>query len=187
MKDVVSFTMISFNTIITDQVGCLKERTMKSNDITKYDLDWQIARVKQKDHKTIEDKLEAITEYFFAHLNKADRERVLNYLVGLSMAYKGEDRLTILQVKDELAQIPVSNENRYSVDLDKYSDDEIDRLAKDLFVRTKKWLDKGYDNREINEFLLLLYSHIDAEDKIEKLQALRKVAAGKENTHKFFF
>ena len=64
----------------------------KTKDITKYDIHWQVRRVSFKLLKNYKEKVDSAIDYFNNNLNRADRERILNYLEGLSMAYKNEDR-----------------------------------------------------------------------------------------------
>ena len=160
---------------------------MKSKDISKYDLDWQVFRVSLKKLSDIDSKLEAVFEFFESHLNIADRERILNYLEGLAIAYKDDDRQTIRDFAADLAQISVSPENRISFDPSKYSKVELMGLAKDLLVRTKKWLLKGYRHEEQINFLRRLLVYCKDEARLNDLDALVRKSQEIPNTHKFLY
>lgn len=159
----------------------------KTADISKYDVDWQIFRVSLKKNKDVSEKLKRVVGYFEDHLNRADRERVLNYLEGLSLAYKDERREEILQLKEELDSWRVSGENRLSRDLSSYKKEDIRSLAKDLKRRSKKWLKKGYVHREQTDFLYFLWSHLGEENELRELREAETESSRKENTHSFFF
>lgn len=160
---------------------------MKSKDISKFDLDWQIFRVSLKKYKTIEEKTEAILDFYKHHLNRADRERILNYLEGLSLAYSEEDRAYIKEFAEDISKLEYSQFNRMSFSPEKYSLIELKNLAQDLFIRTKKWLLKGYRHEEQIEFLkkILVYSKNSV--RLKELQDLIDYSKTIPNTHKFLF
>ena len=55
--------------------------------VYKYNIDWQVTRVKAKDIKDIDDKLEYISSFYKKHKNKENQERIINWAKGLKIAY----------------------------------------------------------------------------------------------------
>jgi hypothetical protein len=159
----------------------------KSKDITKYDIDWQVKRVSLKKLKTIIEKCDNVTNFFNNHLNLADKERVLNYLEGLSMAYKGEDRLYILNVRDELEAVIVDSSIRTSLDFTKFNKVELTDTAKDNMTRAANYLKKGYRHKELIHFLTELLSYLGDNVRLIKLNALVESSYTIENKVSFFF
>lgn len=159
----------------------------KTKEITKFDLDWQVFRVSLKKYKTYIEKCEQAKSYLIANANIADQERVLNYLEGLSMAYKCEQREYILSIKESLHKLDVTNENKFSFDLSKYTEKELKSTANDNFARCKKFLLKGYRHNELIEFLNKIYSYLDLKEKQKELDLLVEESKKLENSHRFFF
>lgn len=159
----------------------------KSKDITKYDLDWQVKRVSLKNYKTYQEKCDIAKQYLLDNQNIADKERVLNYLEGLSMAYKDKDRAYILDMKNELSELVVSNENKFNFDLSKYSLDVLKSTAKDNQTRCNNWLKKGYRNQELIDFLFKIYEYINDTKAICKLNVQIEDSKLISNSHHFFF
>lgn len=159
----------------------------KSADISKYDIHWQVFRVGLKKLSTMEDKVEAAASYLEDHPNRADKERVLNYLEGLSMAYTGDDRKFVIDTKVSLSAMEVSGANETSTDFSEYDDAELLAVAKDLTTRSKKWLKKGYVHKEQMDFVLRLWDYLGHQDKVAQLEADIRKAEQMPNTHSFFF
>ena len=159
----------------------------KSKDISKYDLNWQIFRVSLKKLKTVQEKIYAAENYLIKNCNKADKERVLNYLEGLSMSYTDERRDIVKSKFNDLLLMEVSEENNTSTNFDEYSKEELNGLMKDLMIRTKKWLANGYNNKELNDFILSIAIYLNSTNTINQLDNLKQEATYKQNTHKFFF
>lgn len=159
----------------------------KSKDISKYDLNWQIFRVSLKKLKTVQEKIYAAENYLIKNCNKADKERVLNYLEGLSMSYTDERRDIVKSKFNDLLLMEVSEENNTSTNFDEYSKEELNGLMKDLMIRTKNWLANGYNNKELNDFILSIAIYLNSTNIINQLDNLKQEAVYKQNTHKFFF
>jgi len=155
----------------------------KSKDITKFDIEWQIKRVSLKSYKTYIEKCDVAADYLMKNKNIADRERVLNYLEGLSMAYKNADRKYILDFKDELAKIEVTAENKCNVNLNEFSHKELTSVGKDLMVRAKGWLKDGY---RLN-FLTRVLEATNDTKRLNQLNELIEYSKSLQNTHSFFF
>lgn len=161
---------------------------IKTDVINKFDLKWQVFRVNLKSLKTFEEKTEAVVEFLKANPTRGTKARVLNYLEGLSMAYRDSDRAFILSIKKELESFPVSESidfvpNNY----EKFTRTELHKLAKDLFIRTKKWLLKGYRHEDQISFLKGLLIYLKDKSQLEDLQFLIDYSLEIPNTHKFFF
>lgn len=159
----------------------------KSKDITKFDIEWQIKRVSLKSYKTYIEKCDVAATYLMKNKNIADRERVLNYLEGLSMAYKNADRKYILDFKDELAKIEVSAENKCNVNLNEFSHNELSSVGKDLMIRAKGWLKDGYRNEELLNFLTRVLEATNDTKRLNQLNELIEYSKSLQNTHNFFF
>jgi hypothetical protein len=159
----------------------------KSKDITKFDIEWQIKRVSLKSYKTYIEKCDVAADYLMKNKNIADRERVLNYLEGLSMAYKNADRKYILDFKDELAKIEVTAENKCNVNLNEFSHKELTSVGKDLMVRAKGWLKDGYRNEELLNFLTRVLEATNDTKRLNQLNELIEYSKSLQNTHSFFF
>lgn len=160
---------------------------MKSKDVSKFDIDWQVFRVSLKKLTTNIDKAEASAEYLMEHPNRADRERILNYLQGLAIAYRGQERKDVEDIAESLSELPVSDENKINVDFSKYDKKTLLGVARDLMSRTVKWLKKGYRHEEQISFLKSLLKYIGAtniEDELDDQILLSKTVP---NTHKFLF
>jgi len=176
----------------------------KSKGITKYNLKWQIIRSNIKGAGVpLENKLKTVNSYFEEEQTQDAYERVLNYLEGLQMGYRGKnqeavDRIDLETVKyRQMDPSTLTKETNSFISLQDavaYSYEDRSRLWKDLFTRNKKWLEKGYIQKEINDFMDVLNKlfiqnneNMSKAYSYERLEALRKEAGTKENTHKFFF
>jgi hypothetical protein len=177
----------------------------KSVDITKYDPDWQILRARIKGPQTpLKQKMSEAHAYYKLLQTVDAKERVMNWLEGLSMGYKASgDNQSILDIAQELVwyneQTPSKKEQELSsadisTSLQRYSYANRLILWKDLFKRNEKWLKNGYFHKEHNDFSDLLYqSFIDNKEQIPdnysktKLDDLKKQSEKTANTHKFFF
>jgi hypothetical protein len=160
---------------------------VKSTDVSKFDIDWQVFRVGLKKQPTYINKAADASEYLIEHPNRADRERVLNYLDGLALAYKGRERQDVVDIRNDLAQLEVSDDNPCSTDFKKYDKKTLLTIARDLMSRTGKWLKKGYRHKEQIAFLKDLLEYIGAsniQDELDELIAYSKTIP---NTHKFLF
>lgn len=176
----------------------------KSKDITKYNLKWQMVRSKIKGSgTTLEDKINSVNQYFKQEKTKDAHERVLNYLEGLQLGYKGKNQEAVDKIETEIVKYRsidkenLPKESNSFINFKEainYSFDERYNLWRDLFMRNEKWLQKGYLQKEINDFMDVLHkifvkNNETLKDRysFERLEKLRADAKEKENTHKFFF
>lgn len=159
----------------------------KTVGISKFDIHWQIQRIRLKRLASLDEKLNSVTNFFLLNKTIAMQERVLNYLEGLSMAYKGEERKKCLDVREQLTMVIVLDINNCSHDFTVYSEMELNQLLKDLMIRAKKWLKNGYRNEELLNFIHKLAKYLEDEKSIKKLDVWIKYSFTITNTHKFFF
>ncbi len=173
----------------------------KSKDITKYNIHWQIVRVQLKDVKNIDEKLEKVSHFFINNKTIDNKERVINWLEGLSMGYKASKNMdAILKIESEICRYEIIevadkeiNEISNSAQMKQYERVERKKLWDDLFDRNRKWLNKGYYQEEINLFMDNIYLSFSVlkdpviEYDYEVLLGLREAAKKMKNTHKFFF
>lgn len=174
----------------------------KSRDITKYNLKWQMVRSKVKGSSVdLNNKLKLVNNYFEEEKTIDAYERVLNYLEGLQMGYRGRNQEAV-DIIDKVIQnyrnmniMSLKKEMNGFIDVSKtrqYPYKERLVLWKDLFNRNKKWLQKGYIQKEINDFMDVLYlsfanEHIPENYSMQSLNDLRSAAEKLDNTHRFFF
>ena len=159
----------------------------KSKHISKFDIDWQVFRVSLKDLSSYEQKCDKVEHYLIANNNIADQERVINYLEGLSMAYNGTSRQYILDIKNKLLHLEVTDENKFNQDVTKYDKTALVKTAQDNFIRCKKYLSNGYRHQELIGFLKLIYEYLGNHSKLDQLDNLIDQSYNKKNTHKYFF
>jgi hypothetical protein len=176
----------------------------KTKNITKYNLKWQMIRASIKGSDTpLKDKISIVNKYFNEEKTIDAYERVLNYLEGLQMGYRGKNDNAENSIQKEIDDYHSINTAELAKepnsfitfeDAVKYSFKKRYNLWKDLFIRNKKWLERGYFQKEINDFMDILNQlfeqneeKLDKAYSFEKLQQLRRKAETKENTHKFFF
>jgi hypothetical protein len=176
----------------------------KSKDITKYNIHWQVQRVKMK-HSTreLEGKLLQVFSFFIKYHTEDNKERIINWLEGLAMGYKTRNPEKTLRVKEEIIRYEVAGklkkeDNRISFigEMLPYDRETLFLLYTDLFHRNSKWLKKGYNQREINKFMdnlyeTLLHKSFPNSTQLQSLHTLiikqREDADRIPNTHKFFF
>lgn len=128
----------------------------KSKDITKYTVEWQIARVRAKKAKKCEDKLEIVKTYFDDKTTYSRFERSYNWTEGLLRGYK--DQINKAKTAAFLDYLEKNKPQYSSIDLDhddfSITEPELIRfLYKDLYKRTQKWLQQGYAHKEQITFL----------------------------------
>lgn len=177
----------------------------KSENITKYNLAWQLLRVSIKGSKIdYDEKIEKVVIYFEQKKCLQRYERVYNYLEGLYRGYKAARRsdkmlvidatLTYLRAqKPHLKMVEEEADN-----WDCLSDKEMKKIGvmlyKDLHHRGKRWLENGYTHTEQEAFMDKLYNalvKVGEGGKLDKYRTshltLRTQAGTIKNTHKFFF
>ena len=174
----------------------------KTTDISKFDLGWQVKRIELKQMGNVQSKILEACQYLDKHRNRADLERVANYLEGLSMAYtkKPHPYARIKAAYGAVITTPVTNDNPcVTSDYTRYNRRSLHLLALDLFARTKKWALKGYIHNEQVEFLGNLLAYLEYSttpanavtptygERLTHLSLLLESATLIPNTHKFFF
>lgn len=176
----------------------------KSKNITKYNLKWQLLRVSIKGPEIpLNTKIDKVLNYFNEEYTQDAYERVLNYLEGLQMGYRGKDEKAVHIIQkyinefNDIDPLELEKEKDSFITFEeayKYPFDIRYELWKDLFKRNEKWLLNGYFQKEINDFMDILSGIFKSKSETlgdryssEYLSELRIKSKSKENTHKFFF
>ena len=174
----------------------------KTKGVTKYEIEWQILRVALKGslNESEDDlliKINKVFNYFEKDKIYERWERVFNWLEGLLRGYHSKEQVMIEIVRDKLMEFeylkPEIILNEKIINSEKileYGDDLLKLLWVDLFRTNRKWLLKGYFHKECNDFMDLVYNHLEESSlnrKQKELLALRKASSLIENNHKFFF
>ena len=170
------------------------------NKVYKYDIHWQIARSKVKSIKSIGEKLSFILDFFVERNILSNKERILNWLKGLRVSCKDKDNKLFEEFLVTINNYSVTEGDFTNRTFDRddfiyYSNESILYLFKDLLVRAKKWLSKGYINEEFNEFILGIISYLDSTlivskdyNKMRKAYLdLLEIAKTLPNTYKWVF
>lgn len=178
----------------------------KSENITKYSVKWQLLRASIKGGKTsFEVKLDKVLFYLREEGTIDAWERVYNFLEGLQRGYvsSGDDlkiniieealqvlkleKTNIKEVLSEVCEIKLLMNTSFS---DRYC------LYKDLYLRSKKWLEGGYIHKEQEAFIDKLIDIFNTKSESHLIQSryefaslynLREKASLMKNKHKFFF
>ena len=151
----------------------------------------------------LEDKIKQVNAYFNAENTIDAHERVLNYLEGLQLGYTSKNPSAVKRIEKEIQAYRNTNTTILPKEPNgfitfaealKYSFDDRHTLWKDLFRRNQKWLEKGYTQKEINDFMDVLQDiftrngeSVDKLYSFDRLKQLRQTASKTTNTHKFFF
>lgn len=156
----------------------------KTKEITKYNLNWQILRIKNKRIKDLDSKLNNIVNFYNNNKNYPTWERLYNYLEGLYLGYK--DLYSKVKIKDCMKYLEL-NKVTVMVDFDVLPENvdirDLKFLYLDLYKRNEKWLKENYRNKELNDFLIFLYNVID-DDLLPKNF---NVYPNKKSTYKFLY
>lgn len=156
--------------------------------VNKYNLAWQLARVKNKKEKFLFDKIENIKSFLKKYHSLENKERVLNYLKGLSLGYK--DFLSKSIINSEINNIneffnsqPILED--FDISINKVDTQDLLFLYQDLYLRNEKWLNGNYYHKEQNIFLKSLYNALKSRG-IEVDKNFDRKVKGKV-THKFIY
>lgn len=172
---------------------------MKTADITKYNLAWQIVRVQCRDFKSVGEKINHAEAFLKSNANRHNFERVMNWLEGLKRGYINRNEFAV-----EMCQAAIDdlneNKNLYSeyedtqVNVEDYSLTDIKALYNDLQKRSLKWLAGGYHHKEQEDFLDMLANHlitngvnIKNHNKLEEARQYAKMMSDDEKRSTFFF
>lgn len=178
----------------------------KTAGISKYNLKWQLVRAAIKGNKVkFDDKIELVLDYLGEEESLQAWERVYNYLEGLERGYKSSsDEYKMDVIRGILSQLKTAKENlelkiEEEDDWGCFSDEEVKKIGiklyKDLFLRSKKWLEGGYIHKEQEAFIDKLHGslikagvdYFGENYKIDALREMRHNASKLKNKHKFFF
>jgi len=160
---------------------------MKSN---KYNIDWQIARIKAKRAKSFSEKTDIVREYISNNKTVEALDRAKNWSNSFLGKYKDYQ-----EIKD--FKVFLSNLH-YTVEETDVTNDFINAdkkimkaLLKDLLQRNSKWLKKGYRHKDQNIFIMDLFAAFEWKE-INNLMWCTYIkelnnSFNIENTHKFMF
>jgi hypothetical protein len=149
--------------------------------VSKYDVEWQFFRNSLKSKKESQKRI-LIKNFLKESSSLENKERLVNYIKG---CFYDEPLLIFYINLIEKTQTKPPNPPKDFCD---YSSSERIALYRDLFNRNKKWLTKGYYNKDLNLFIDKLSESLPLESrKTEELQALRLSSLNLKNTWKFIY
>ena len=132
-----------------------------SRDVSsKYNLLWQLTRVKNKKEKFLKNKLDNIVSFLYSYPSIDNKNRILNYLNGLELGYK--DFLSRDIVRRCYIQISEFKPTKKDIDISIKDINTVDLLFlyNDLYKRNEQWLKNNYRHEEQNKFLEKLYKEL---------------------------
>ena len=146
----------------------------------KYNLMWQLLRMEIK-QTSLDNKLEKLLCFYQQYPSKENQDRIINYLKGLYISNKHPN---ILQCIDQIKSI-TSNVQDVDIDINNVRTQDLVKLYKDLYNRNNKWLKNNYRNKDLNDFLCLLYNELYNRNIIVKKNF--DIIPQDKSTHKFIF
>lgn len=158
---------------------------MKKNISFKYNLLWQLTRVKNKKEKSLKNKLDNVVSFLHNYPSVDNKDRILNYLNGLELGYKDLlSRDTVRRCYIQVSKFkPTEKDTDVSVKIIDTSD--LLFLYNDLYKRNEQWLKNNYRHKGQNEFLEKLYEELRSRDvKVDK--NFDTIPIGK-SRHKFIY
>lgn len=133
---------------------------MSRNVVFKYNLLWQLTRVKNKKEKSLKNKLDNVVSFLYNYPSADNKDRILNYLNGLELGYK--DLLSRDAIRCCYIQVskfkPTEEDTDVSVKI--IDTPDLFFLYNDLYKRNEQWLKNNYRHKEQNEFLEKLYKEL---------------------------
>ncbi len=177
----------------------------KSENISKYNLAWQLCRISIKGSGfNCEEKILKVFSYFEEKPSLQRWERVYNFLEGLQRGYKAarmDNEIMLIQTHLDCFKISegLELEEEETDDWDSIEWNAMNlgiKLYKDLFKRSEKWLKGGYFHKEQEAFVDKLHEVLikggwvySAHDRhnIKRLRELRANSLTMKNKHNFFF
>ena len=153
--------------------------------ISKYNLLWQLTRVKNKKEKSLKNKLDNVISFLYNYPSFDNKDRVLNYLNGLELGYK--DFLSRDTVRRCYIQACKFIPTKKDTDISVKGIDTVDLLFlyNDLYKRNEQWLKNNYRHKEQNRFLKKLYKELRQRD-IKVGKNFDIIPIGK-SRHKFIY
>lgn len=174
----------------------------KTTGVTKYEVEWQVLRVSLKgslnnSEEELLFKISRAFDYFEKNKIYERWERVFNWLEGLSRGFHAKETSLIEVIQGKLNEFKnykpdlVFSEVLYNSEKILKCDKDLLRLLwVDLFRMNKKWLLRGYFHKECNDFMDLIYNHLEEcslTPKQKELSGLRELSFNMVNSHRFFF
>jgi hypothetical protein len=165
----------------------------KTADVTKYQLDWQIVRVKAKKIKEPLKKVDFVLDYYNKNKNYDNWERCVNWMEGLAMGYKIPAVRQMIEDRIE-DFVKVNNREQYSEpNYKKYSNEDLYECLRDNWNRYSLWSSKGYIHRELETFIDNLIRYLNGTSLNIKVNGLKQkfmesqAKIPKKNNYKFIF
>ena len=111
-----------------------EEKGFNVRKINKFNIYWQIVRVKAKKIKDVNDKVNYVLEFLDDHNNVHNYGRVLNWLRMTELAYKGDKKVPFKDAVKFLVKHKEDFENPEDMpnDLSKIPQEDLEMVYKDL-------------------------------------------------------
>ena len=136
--------------------------------MNKYNLNWQLTRVQNR-KLNLTDKLHKIRIFLSAYPSPENKERVLNYLLGLEKGYKTIEQRAMVRSTYNFLKDKQCNEADVEINIENVETKDLILLYKDLFKRNEKWLNNNYRHEDQNKFLEFLYKELSKRgEKLDK-------------------
>ena len=121
--------------------------------INKFQIDWQIARLRARKEKGVEGKLQVVTSFLSDFPSLENYDRVMNWLKMTRVAYKDSlQRSKFSRVIQELQEREYNTAD-YGNNFGTYSLKELDELLRDLEKRKYSFQFKGNAPKDHIEFI----------------------------------
>lgn len=164
------------------------------NQVFKYYTPWQVARIKVKGFKDLDDKLDYIDLFLQRDLTVNNLKRAINWGYGLqiSLQKESEDWYMVgnfimfweTAIEDiTMAEYYEERPDR-DVSFDEYDKELLIKLFKDLHTRARKWAKNHYYNKELLTYLQSLADYLDRD--ITEL-IIQSNTDDQKSTHKFIY
>lgn len=105
-----------------------------SSRVNKFQIDWQIVRLRAKKQKSVTAKIDLVLEFMIANATKQNQVRVLNWLTMTNIGYKRVFKELFEEAMEAVNQLRVSAVEEAN-DFERYEEEELEALLKDLNSR----------------------------------------------------
>lgn len=99
--------------------------------VDKFQLDWQIVRLRAKKQKNVIQKIDLVLDFMIANPSFENGVRVLNWLTMTDIGYKRRHKYLFEDATRAVSSIVVTQADQTN-DFSKYSEEELEELLKDL-------------------------------------------------------
>lgn len=150
---------------MTKSVLTQSQRLSKALHKTKFNIGWQINRMRARKIGGVDEKTQFMKEYIKKNSNIYDLSRIQNWIRTIRVNYKKEDLMKFADFESFLGILEYSAEDNNSK-LQDFTEGELRRLLKDLSARKydfqfkkKKPKEHDYFVKEVEDYLLTLSSN----------------------------